>query len=436
MAQLHDEWEVVKSFSPKTYTPEPQDSEGIPDWIARQLSRSGARALESVGSIPRASYDLLQSAAEYIPQSVKGALSQGLSVVNPAAQFIPHALETVGKFLPSQEVIKETIAQQAPIGYLEPQNSYEQIADDIVSDMVPLLVPIPGIGTTKPLKALGIAGSSNIASYLTKQLGGSEKTQTGVKLGTALLSSLGMGPSIKKKADEFYQIAREAIAPNERIPAQKISDLTTKITREYTTKGLSKAAGKADLDRVVDEIHGFMHDGNIGLADLWEIKKDIRDVGEKIGFHTKAGAQLTQLNNEIDKVLKSSPNKTFSYALKSADELYAGAKRAEHINNFIREKVGNKILTGGALYGLIFHPTNLLKAAGLGVAATSAMRGYDAFKNILYHPAIRNEYGALLAAAAKENAPLTIKHARKLDKKMEKYIPKDSEIKEDEWEVI
>jgi len=419
------EWQDVESFNPI----EPRQAEGIPGWIGRQLSRSGSRALESVLGIPAASYELLQSASSAIPESVKNALSQGINV-NPLISMIPTITQAIGSIAPSQQQIRETIKGQVPEGYLEPQNMGEDLADEIVSDFATLMVPIGG--AISPLKAAGISGLSNISSFLTKKLGASEKTQAGVKMGTALLSSLGMGPSLKNKAEQLYQTAREAIVPGEKVSAKPLTNLTNKITREYTSKGLSKSAGKADVEYVIQEINNFIKDGEIGLDDLWEIKKDMRDVGEKIGFRTRGGKELTQLSHEMDKLLKSTPNKAFSQALQAADELYSGAKRGEAITDYLKDTLKNKYSAGSILYGIISHPTSVLKIGG---SITGGKKVYDILNNIIRFPHIRNEYRAMLSAAAKENAPLLIKHAKKLESNLEKYIPKE-EIVENEWKEI
>jgi hypothetical protein len=429
MASINEsEWKEVDSFRPIT-TEMAEEYESIPSYIARNLSRSGARALESVVGIPRSAHDLLQMIGNFVtPESVQSNLSQQLQEIEPNAQFNPG----IGSLFPSSEEAREAISYVAPSGYLEPQGNYEQLSDEIISDFLPLLIPMGPLGAVKPAKALKIAGASNLASFLTKKLGGSEKTQAGVKLGTALFSSLGMGPSLRNKAEQLYKVAQESIAPGEYINAKPLTDLTNKITREYISKGLSKAAGKADVDRIVEEINSFVHDGKMGLNDLWEIKKDMKDVGERIGFNTRGGKEITKLSQEMDKLLKNSPNKTFSQALAAADELYGGVKRGESITDFMKDTLKNKFIAGGALYGLLSHPGSLLK---VGAAGLGGKKAYEIINNIIRYPHIRNEYGAMLNAAAKENAPLVLKHAKKLEKKIEKINPIEP-INEDEWKEI
>lgn len=416
-------YEILEYFEPDQELQVPKE-ESTPEYLLRQGSRLSSRALESIGSIPHVSYDILKMISNAVPEQVKTGLKQAV----PGIGLISGLTSLVGENAPSQESIRKTIGQLAPEGYLEPQTEREKVADEIASDVASLMIPLGPLKAVKPLKALGIAGASNIASYLSKNLGASEKTQTGVKLGTMLLTSLGMGPSLKNKAEQLYKVAEESIIPGEKIPATSIRDTLKKITKDYTTKGLSKSAGKVDVERVLDEVNSFIHDDKIGLHDLWSIKKDMNDAIAKVGFNTKGGIELKILEEEMKSALKNSPNKAFSSALSAADEIYGGVQRAKNINDFVKGLVNNKVFGGTALYTLLHDPANaipnMMKVAGGGAAILGGIHSKEIISNILKNPSIRNEYMAMINAAVKENSRLVIRHAKKLNKVLEQQEAK------------
>ncbi len=419
-------YEILEYFDeqPKVQPVQQPQEETFPQSVARNVSRAVSRASETIGGIPETSYGILKSVSEMVPESIKS----GLSGAFPLASLASQAFSKVGEELPSEESIRKGISNIAPEGYLEPKNEQEQLADEIVSDVASLMIPLGPLGGVKPLKALGIAGISNAASYLTKSIGGSEKAQKGVKLGTMLLTSLGMGSSLKDKANQLYETARESIAPGEKISAVPIQKSLNKITKDYTSKGLSKSAGKVDVERVVDEIDSFIHNDSIGLDDLWAIKKDMNEVIQKIGFDTKGGRELKSIEKDIQTALKASTNKQFSSALSAADQLYGGASRANEINEYVKGLVNNKVFGGTALFAILHNPTVAIPTAGKIATAGSVLlggkHGIEILSNILKSPAIRNEYASMMNAAAKQSAPSVIKHAKKLNNSIEKMESK------------
>lgn len=427
-------YEILEYFDEpsKVQSMQQPQEETLPQWAGRNVARAGSRVAETIGSIPETSYGLLKSASEMVPESVKSGLSNAFPLASLGAQ----AFSKIGEQLPSQEGIRKGISNIAPEGYLEPKTENEQLTDEIVSDIASLVVPLGPLGGVKPLKALGIAGISNAASYLTKSIGGSEKSQKGVKLGTMLLTSLGMGSSLKDKAKQLYETARESIAPGEKISAVPIQKALNKITKDYTSKGLSKSAGKVDVDRVVGEIDSFIHNDSIGLEDLWAIKKDMNEVVQKIGYGTKGGRELKSLENEINTALKSSSNKQFSSALSAADQLYGGVSRANEINEYVKGLVNNKVFGGTALLAILHNPAAAIPTIGKLAAGGSLMlggkHGKEILSNMLKSPAIRNEYAAMMNAAAKQSAPSVIKHAKKLNKNLEKIESKQK----DRYEIL
>lgn len=414
-------YEILEYFEPEVEKKLPIEQPYLDDGV-RNIARTGSRVLETLGGLPKNVLGIGESVYGMLPNFISESTQKE---IYPGIQ---KGYEYAKSFIPSSEDIRSGIGKLAPEGYLEPKTERESLADEIVSDFTSLITPIGPLKAVGPLKALGVAGASNIASYLTKNLGGSEKTQTGVKIGTTLLTSLGMGSSLKNKATQLYETARESILPGEKISATPITKALNKITKDYTSKGLSKSAGKVDVDRVVDEVSSFIHNDKIALEDLWAIKKDMNDVAAKVGYNTKGGRELKILEEEMKTVLKNSPNKAFSSALSAADEIYAGAQRAKDINEYVKGLVNNKIFGGTALFAMLHNPTGAIPTsaaiAGGATAILGGMHTKEILSNILKNPFIRNEYASMMNAAAKENSKLVINHAKKLNKAIEKQADK------------
>lgn len=425
---MNDEWEVIEQGEPL--------EESYPESGVRHIARTGSRVLETLGGLPKSAIN--------IGESIYGMLPNVLSKSTQEQIYSPEVKESYEKiksFIPGSEDIRSSIGKIAPEGYLEPKTSKEELSDEIFSDLASLMIPLGPIAGVKPLKALAIAGSSNLASYFAKEHGLGESAQKGIKLGTTLLTSLGMGGSLRKKADEFYKVAEKSIKPYQKVKAASIQKMLNKITKDYSSTGLAKTAGKEQVERVVDEISTFIHDDKIGLNDLWQIKKDMREAINLVDPRSRAGSELSKLGKGLDSVLKNNSNKKFSKAVKAADELYSGVKRSEKINDFVKNTLSNKFTKTGGVVSVLTNPiatlTSIVKAAPYaipaGAAGLGAAHGAKAIYNIFKSPAIRNEYGAMIKAAAKEQAPLVIKHAEKLNKSLNEIHPM---FNEDEWEEI
>lgn len=411
----------------------PQE-ESYPSSTSRHLARSASRILETFGGMPKAATKFAESMYNMMPESLRemGLVQKALPGGNVVGPAWSKAYEIGSSLLPSSENIRTGMSQITQPGYLDPRNEYEELADDIVSDFASLVVPIGPLGKTKPLKALGIAIPSNVASYLTKSLGGGESAQTGVKFGTALLTSLGMGPSLRKQAEEFYATAKNAIKPGEKIAAHNVHNMLNRVTREYTSTGLRETAGKNEVENVIDEIRSYIHNGKMELNDLWQVKKDMKDAIRRIIPGTQAEVELSKISHSLNDALKNSGNKVFSNALLNADEIYSGVKRAEKINNFIKNTLTSKVTKTGSVISLLTNPigtlTTLAKAAPFAIpGATFGFGGAhlgNALWGTLKSPAIRNAYTGMLSAGLKENAPLVIRNAEKLNALLEEKKPK------------
>jgi len=189
--------------------------------ILRNVTRGAARAGESLIGLPGdieagvrfigkgiSKYDPAQYIIDGINDGAKKFLGIDLEKTNPAnylvdqlKKYIPSPGE--GQILPTSDDVRKGVTERLlPKSYAEPQGGWESLADDFISDAVPLMIPIKGkIPFARALKA---AGAGNLASTFVKKIGGGPKAQAASKVGTVLLTSMGNPFSFKNYVKKLY----------------------------------------------------------------------------------------------------------------------------------------------------------------------------------------------------------------------------------------
>jgi len=458
---MDSDWIEVDSFPTKQ---EPKN-EGVPDWIGRQLSRTGARALETTAGTPRSSYDLLQAASSYIPESVKGALTQGLSAIHPAASWVPSLVGAVGSQLPSSQNVRETLAQLAPEGYLEPQTEGEEVADAITSATTNLLfgkIGIPNLPTTgkaaldliaSSVKGLGkaatAASAGQIGSFLSKKLGAGPLGQELTNVGMTLITSAGLGSNLNKAAADAYAIRDNAIRSGESIKGSNVSNITKRVTNNFLNNSIStKRPGYEQVNDIVNALDNAVNTNQFGdklapLKGLVSIKEQMGDYISSLPKGSdKAKKVIIGINEELKAMLKNpsiTGNKIFSEAQTAADGLYTHIKSSQNINNWVRDVLTSQTVLGAgslaSMYGLATNPAGMIgKAATAGAVAGvgyGVAKSGNLIRNIATIPSVRKEYTKMIMMASKENTAGFIKSAKKLNNILSK-----NESDESDWVEI
>lgn len=205
-----------------TKVPEQVTDETIFGAVGRTIARSTARATESVLGLPGdiaegvlsligAGEEFLTGKREITPEKIdlsRGTLSllnKGIKAFTGYESPLPDTISP-----PSSEDIKNYITKPVgkflPNGTFQPQAEWEQLADSFITEAIPLMIPVKG--KIPFARALKVSGLGNIASWLTKKLGGGEREAAATKLGTTLLTTFASPGIIKKYASTL--IPKEA----------------------------------------------------------------------------------------------------------------------------------------------------------------------------------------------------------------------------------
>lgn len=420
-----DEWKRVDRFP----APEP---EGYGEAAVRHGARSASRIAETIGGLPKNALNFAESIYGMIPENLRqeGVIQKTIPGGTIAGPVIGAAYDIGKQFLPSSEQIKETIAQAAPTGYLEPQSQLESLSDELVSDFSALMFPTGPIGGAKALgkqalKAAGIVIPSTAAGLLAKKAGFGEKGQAGVKFGTALLTSMGMGASLKKQAQNTYEEIKASPLSKKTMRVGPISKITKDIEKDFLKKGrVTDVPEKELVKNIIGDFNGKVKRGRVQIADLAQFKQELSKDIERLARDKAAQQKVINLQSNINKLLKDQGYNKLADQFTKADELWTGASRGQKINDFVKNVVTDRFPNIVAFFGAMSKPGTFFPKVGQLAMGTGA--GYVAshvannIRNLITLPTLRNDYISLLGAAAKENAPLVLRRAEKLEKQLSK----------------
>jgi hypothetical protein len=423
-------WEVLEDTQPQPESP-----------IGSAL-RYGAQTAASVG-------ETLGNLPHDISHGVLGLarLGESASTGLQKALGVEKLLDT-GTSLPTSlpipkfgSLAKEAVGKVLPKDYLEPQAGGEKKWSEFVSDITSLLTPVPGVGKLSKAKAIGVAGSGQLAKWAAEEIGAGEGAQAGLKAGAMLASSM-LGPTgLKQYRKKLYDAAEDAItpstykselfAPSTMVSANKlqpiVDDLGKKLKKGYLTPN------KKELNKSIHSLKNKIKNNEISVDEVWEFKRNINEVfgdPQKLeGAEKLVGALQKGLNETLTEYGKK--NKPFLKAFREAEDITRGMKKASPVNKFLQKHVSPANIgkvTGGVLLGYV-PPSTAIKGVGTAVTAREAVKGFEAIKN---SPAIRKYYSSVIADAVAKNAPQLAKDVAKLDRAITDMYPDQS----GKWEVL
>jgi hypothetical protein len=389
-----------------------QSKESLGSNIGRQIGRTGARIAETVLGAPRAFGEFFES---LVPEKtlIKAAEKIGLG------EGAKNLLETTKKFAPYKLFPKsEDVRDLNKFLFgkkTEPQNEFEQKADNLVSDFTALALPLPG-SKLKLLKPGLLALGGNIASEVVGQVGGTEKQQTYGKLGTFLAGSLINPKSADKLKNSLYKKADAARPKNAVVNANKLKNSVDHFAKELT-KGDPKAASKSKSLNLMDNIKSKVKNGDIEVEELEQFKRDINEARASLfdEFRTnKPGRKAAKRN--LDTVSKFVDNSLKEYGKKNpewesfyrpANEVHGAIAQSKRVRNYIgsiAKKLG--MTTLAAELGL-YHfagPGAALAGAEALVAGGAILGAGEIATRFLKSPTLRKHYVNLINSALKEDA--------------------------------
>jgi hypothetical protein len=187
-----------KEMNLKILPPKEKKEESLLGSVVRNTTRTGVRIGETVAGLPG---DI-------------ASLGIGLGDIASQKLLGKPFLSSAQQYLPTSDKIRKKITEPfeekfLPEGYLTPQSPGEILSDEFFSDIASLVTPIPFMSSGKTIKnalkgALGTAAAGSIAKWGAQKVGAPEGVQSGVKIGTMFLSSLGGPGSTKRYIDSLY----------------------------------------------------------------------------------------------------------------------------------------------------------------------------------------------------------------------------------------
>lgn len=328
----------------------------------RGLTRTGARAAETLADIPRNILNL--------PQDVISLLSPQISP--ELARTNPRIPE---KYSPREAITKPLTGQ-----YLEPQTQGEKTADEWTEDFTKALL--------HPNKAVALASvpAAHLAQWASKEIGIPEEYGTGIKNGVLLLGSLlGARPYVNKTTQNLYndvkKLGNEIGFP---VNTSKLKLETSKLRNQIKDRSFKGKSSVLDEINSLDDL--ISKDTNIPFDKLWQRKLDINNIiGETKDKTTKSFlSKLNKLNKEaMIEHGKRYKVPQLGESINNADELFAASKIAGPIEKTLKKIPGlEKIITNPALRSFVLPGAGLAAAKslgvpGLGVVGSSALLGHE-----------------------------------------------------------
>ncbi len=400
---------------------------------ARIGSGAIASGISGLAGVPRNILDAANSLINVTRPEVTDEVRQNLKSRPELESFVTSDV-IPSHLIPSSKDVKETIGKPLPEGYLNPRGDTEETIQEFASDLGSLLFPISG--QAKLGKSAILSGIPNAAKFLTKKLGGSESTQEGIKLGTALLTSLGMQDSLKTRGSKLYNKIEEIVPDNLSINEGSVNNLINDVSSKFTSRGNVNVGSKKAVSEVIDGLKKISSDGRISLKNLISFKQDMNEsLKDSFKNVPRAGKYLSDIQKGINRILKGNSEipKNISNMLSDADNLWTGYRAGEAVTDFMK-KNAKKISKYGAL--ALLNPALAAKGAAIGGAAYAATPAIGIVKNLLTNPTARNAYANMVSGAIKGSSPLFLKNAHKLNESLEKSQPKEYETSISRFKVI
>jgi hypothetical protein len=420
-------------FEIAAQAPRMEEKKSFLQELPRHAARSVSRGLETVAGLPK---DLLNAQKNLILQGAEKLAGRELPALRTAIEAGQRMLPAY--YMSGSQELKEG-AKALSKDFLSPQNEAEELADNVVSDAVALMVPF----TTKVpfwktfLRAGSISGVGNlVGNEVEKQTGSSEKGEY-AKLGTMFLSSL-MSPKGLQSAHRYvgnlYEEAANAIRPSDTISANKMVSKLSSLRRQILAQRPQQALAPSEKFVVdeIDNVLGSVQRGDIPVEAAWSAKRSLNEKLDKLIFESpdrklKARARklATSINKELNDVLDDygKANPAFGIPFNEAEEAFATLAKSRQLSDFVRKNARflGSHATGTLLLEILTgHPMLALQTAGAAVGGAAINRAVEVAREVAGSPTLRRHYLNAIKAAAQENAVAMNKSLSALQEELEK----------------
>lgn len=418
------------------------EKEEMPQYLGRQVLRTGSRALETLAGLPGDIQELTNSIIGYGlgKAGVSDETIKKLTEGKQYPQFTPEVLMAQGMSREEAEKFSKSYTQPALGGrfprsqelkegmqqfeILRPQSEAEERLDELTEDVAALYGP----GNMKFMTALGTSLAAQAGGETVKAFGGGEKGKQLTKLGVIGIASILDQPGVKKHIGKLYEKSKKAIPEGDLASAVELKNDLSRLRKEIL-KGSSKDPEKAAPLGIINELLYKIEQegGKLILAEeLVEFNKSINSRLKTkwvnpVGDVERADRWYLDSKKAIDKALNGygKNNPAFIETYREANQAYQGMRRANSIQNYIYNKINTSSLSKETklLLGLHFLNPKLLVAGGTQLAVGQA---YNLAARYLENPALRKIYNQIIKAAATKNSAALTRNVNLLDKAIEK----------------
>jgi hypothetical protein len=404
-------------------------SESLPGNLLRRAARTTARVGETVLGMPG---DIAQTGLNVLKAGERGSdwLANKLGVgglVGAGESVLPERTP-----LPTSEDVKthvtENIGKILPKGYLEAKTPGEKFSDEFFSDLTSLATPIPKLGRMPFRRALAVAGLGNLANWTAKDLGASEGTQTGVKIGTMLATTMAGRGRLNETKRNLYKQADSLVKESDMV-SNKLAPVYSKWL-SVLDKGDIEAPSKEFIKDRLKAIQRNSMGGKVKMSNVLELKRNWNEIKYAKGLPNAAKPafedMMGAIHDMVDEYGKRNP--AFIKVWRPAEDIHKGLSQASRVNKFLQRHITEArigLATTGLLLGHEFglgHMGTSAKALGVAVGAKYAVKGIEALKN---SPEIRKYYARVMTDAAKKDAVSMNRNILKLNNAVEKYQAPD-----------
>lgn len=394
---------------------QPAQEEGIGGKIKRGAARTIPRVVETLAGLPGDVTNL-----------IKGAVTSGLGLVvgDERAQKARETSESImqsipGFNLPGSQDIRENVTQKLTGDYLEPQTEYEELYDNVVSDIAALAIPIKG--KIPFVRSIGTALLANLGAQGVKELGGGEKTQIATKLGTILLTGmLGRGGA-KSYVSKLHDEANALIPSGETVEAGKLITDIDKMNAVLRKGGVTPSKTPVlNLSRqLIKKIQ--LSDGELPVDELPAFRRSINELRFDRNLSPKTKFYLDRFDDVVSNELMDygKENPAFLAKYKEANLGTAGLAQSNRIARAISKKVDVSKLSPetALLFGLHVVPSGAWLPIGIGA---SAAKGAQILNRFTRNNTLQKYYLNSIKASLKGNTADIIRNVEGLDRELKK----------------
>lgn len=320
-------------------------------------------------------------------------------------------------------------------GYTEPQTPGEETADEFLTDVALLGLPIKGKIPFQ--RAIGTAIAGHLVKEGVEKFGGSETTQDLSKLGTFFLAGLVTpGKTAKTFSDNLYK-KRDASLPVGADVDATLLRRNLEGLKKHLQKGTPGAAEKA----VIDPIDTLLQKSIGGRIEVEELTTAKRQINSKIGEVIKkegvkpgdARQMFKRLGKNLEQTIEmygNQSNKPFLKLHKDANQAHSVLEESKKVSHMVGKMLDvhhlktpiGTIFTGtgaGALGTAIYHNPNLagpiLGGAAIGY---SGVKTFELMNRISKSPVLRKYYQGVISNSLSGNAAATYQNLKNLDEAM------------------